>query len=107
MTKTVIVMPLQFKREPYKNHSYSAVVSFDGQIYTRLGDGYIGIHFSTNLDGRGRSYFSAGIGPSNFEDLARMMVEVDPQAAIRAFGAAMRDVEIQKRGTDTSAVVAA
>jgi hypothetical protein len=35
------------------------------------------------------------------------MVEVDPQAAIRAFGAAMRDVEIQKRQTDAPDTFAA
>lgn len=36
-----------------------------------------------------------------------MMVEVDPRAAIRAFGAGMRDVEIEKREVDSSETVAA
>jgi hypothetical protein len=100
-------MQLKFTRSPYKDHSYSAEESMDGQIYTRPGDGFIGIHFSTNADRRSRSYFSAGIGPNQFEELARLMVEVDPQAAIRAFGAAMQDVEIQKQEADSSGVVAA
>jgi hypothetical protein len=101
------VMPLKFTRSPYQEHNYSAEVSFDGQIYTRPGDDFIGIHFSTNPDGHNRNTFNAGINPCQFEGLARLMVEADPQAAIRAFGAAMMDVEIQKPETDASEVVAA
>jgi hypothetical protein len=101
------VMPLKFTRSPYKDHSYSAEVSMDGQLYTRPGDGYIGIHFSTDPDRHNRSYFSAGINPHKFEELARLMVEADPQAAVRAFGAAIQDVEIQKREKGPSEVIAA
>jgi hypothetical protein len=36
-----------------------------------------------------------------------MMVEADLQAAIRAFGAVMPNVEIQKREADSSGAVAA
>ena len=100
-------MPLKFRREPYRDHSYSAEMSFAGRMCAMSVDGYIGIQFSTKPDGLRRSHFRAAIGPAKFEELARLMVEVDPQAAIRAFGAAMQDVEIQKRETDTSAVVAA
>jgi hypothetical protein len=100
-------VPLTFTRSPYKDHHYSAEESMDGQMYTRPGDGYIGIHFSTKPDLRNRSYFSAGINPNRFEELARLMVEADPQAATRAFGMAMKDVEIQKRETEASEVVAA
>jgi hypothetical protein len=35
------------------------------------------------------------------------MIETDPQAAIRAFGAAMRHIEIQKQEADASETVAA
>lgn len=107
MTKSVIVMPLEFKREPYGDHSYFAEVSFDGRMYAKAVDGFIGIQFSTNPNGIRRSTFSAGIGPKKFEELARMMIEVDPQAAIRAFGAVMKEVEIQIRETDATEVVAA
>jgi hypothetical protein len=48
-----------------------------------------------------------GIDPKQFEDLARLMIETDPQAAIRAFGAAMRHIEIQKQEADASETVAA
>jgi hypothetical protein len=105
MTKPVIVMPLEFKREPYGGHSYRAARWFDGHMYAKSIDGFIGIQFTTKPDGR--SQFSAGIGPAKFEELARMMIEADPQAAVRAFGAAMKDIEIQKRETDASQVVAA
>jgi hypothetical protein len=37
------VMPLKFTRSPYEEHSYSAEVSFGGRMYTRPGDGFIGI----------------------------------------------------------------
>jgi hypothetical protein len=47
------------------------------------------------------------LAPEQFEELARLMVEADPQAAIRAFGAAMQDVEIQKREAVSSEAVAA
>jgi len=76
-------------------------------MYTRPGDGFIGISFSTSPDGRHRSHFAAGIDPKKFEELARLMVEADAQAAIRAFGAAMLDVQIQKQEADPSETVAA
>jgi hypothetical protein len=37
------------------------------------------------------------IGAGRFAELARMMVEVDPTAAIHAFGAALQIVEVQGR----------
>jgi len=83
---------------------YSGEEDMKGQIFTRPGDGYIGIQLSTNAE-RKPSHFSAGIGPNKFEALARMMVEVDPQAAIRAFGAVMNDITVQKRD-DTEATAA-
>ncbi len=97
------VMPLKFTREPYRDHSNSAEVSFDGRMYAMSVDGYVGIQFSTKPDGLRRSHFRAAIGAAKFEELARLMVEADPQAV----GAAMKDVEIQKRETDASEVVAA
>jgi hypothetical protein len=103
-------MELKFTRSPYEDHSYFAEKSYDGQMRVWHHDhsyGYLEIGFSTNPDGRRRSTFSAGIGPNKFEELARLMVEADPQAAIRAFGAAMQDVEIQKRETNPSEAVAA
>ncbi|MDN3276954.1 hypothetical protein QWJ07_22015 [Frankia sp. RB7] len=82
-------IPLTFRR-------YSGEEDMKGQIFTRPSDGYIGIQLSTNAEVK-PSHFSAGVEPDKFEALARMMVEVDPQAAIRAFGAVMNDITIQKR----------
>jgi hypothetical protein len=105
-------MKLTFTRSPYEEHHPLAEKDFDGSISRCIsnsfqGAGYLQISFSTNPDGQKRSTFSAPIGPKQFEELARLMVEADPQAAIRAFGSAMKDIEIQKRETDTSEVVAA
>jgi hypothetical protein len=97
----IMHIPLTFNRNPL---NYSAEKSMDGQIFTRPGDGYIGIQFSTNAELK-PSHFSAGVGPGKFEALARLMVEVDPQAAIRAFGAAMNDITVQK--LDAAEVVTA
>jgi hypothetical protein len=72
-------MQLRFKRSRYEDHSYFAEKSYDGHIRICC--------VSTNPDGVRRSTFGAGIGPNQFEELARLMVEVDPRAAIRAFGA--------------------
>ena len=106
-------MQLKFTRSPYEDHSYFAEKSCDGQTRIWRAEtrgqsyGYLEIGFSTNPSGQRRSTFTAGIGPNQFEEMARLMIEADPQAAIRAFGAAMKDVEIQKREIATSEVVAA
>ena len=92
-------MQLRFKRSLYEDHSYFAEKSYDAHIRIWC--------VSINPDGVRRSTFGAGIGPNQFEELARLMVEVDPRAAIRAFGAGMRDVEIEKREVNSSKTVAA
>jgi hypothetical protein len=83
--------------------------SYDGQmrVWHEHSYSYLEIGFSTNPDGIRRCTFSAGIGPDKFEELARLMVEAEAQGAIRAFGAALQAVEIQKRETDSSGAVAA
>jgi hypothetical protein len=111
--RIVMHMHLKFTRSPYEDHSYFAEKSYDGQMRiwrTETRDqsyGYLEIGFSTNPNGQRRSTFTAGIGPYQFGEMARLMVEADPQAAIRAFGAAIKDIEIQKREIDPSEVVAA
>jgi hypothetical protein len=104
-------MKLKFTRSPYEEHSCFAEKFYDGHMciwrFHDKSTGYLEIGFSTNPDGRRRSTFNAPIGPDQFEELARLMVEADPQAAIRAFGAAMKDVEIQNPEIDASQVAAA
>ena len=68
---------------------------------------YLELRFATNLNGQRSSLFSTGISPQHFEEVARMMMEADPQAAIRAFGAAMQTAEIQRREVNTTASIAA
>jgi hypothetical protein len=43
------------------------------------------------------SRFHTAIHPRHFAEVAQMMVEADPEAAIRAFGKAMENVHIEKR----------
>jgi hypothetical protein len=68
---------------------------FPGDRY-RLSEGRV--HFTFYCKGgRGGSDFTGHILPEQFRDLARIMVQVDPQAAIRAFGAAMQHISVQER----------
>jgi hypothetical protein len=57
--------------------------------------GLIEIGFCSNPDGERRSTFEAYIVPDDFAELAKLMLKADPQAAIRAFGAALQDVSVQ------------
>jgi hypothetical protein len=41
--------------------------------------------------GYGRSRFQIGILPDSFADLAQAMMHTDPEAAIKAFGAALQE----------------
>ena len=81
---------IRFKGSRYEDHSYFAEKSYDGHIRIWC--------VSTNPDGV-RGYVWCGMRANQFEELARLMVEVDPRAAIRAFGAGMRDVEIERAGS--------
>ena len=47
--------------------------------------------------------FFIPIEPEAFADLAREMIKADPQAAIRAFGKAMQEIEISALDTDQAA----
>src|SRR5262249_53969675 len=55
----------------------------------------IGISFVTNPDGQRSSTFEAYIEADKFEELAQMMVDADPQKAIRAFGAVLQGVNVE------------
>jgi hypothetical protein len=61
--------------------------------------GGIEFTFTTNPYGEKRSDFYGKILCERFEELARLMIKVDPQAAIRAFGAAMQYVSVQAADT--------
>ncbi len=53
------------------------------------------IKFTTNPDGQRGNAFRVTIGREEFRELAAVMMSADPTAAIRAFGAAMQEAEIQ------------
>lgn len=58
-------------------------------------EGHIEMRFGTGGEERQSSYY-APIGEGRFAELAQAMIKANPQAAIRAFGAAMQSVEIAK-----------
>ena len=96
------MLKLSVRRAPLSDHSYSAEQSFDATLSV----GHMGVdddrrwlelRFATNPEGRNVSLFGLAIYPSDFAELARMMVEADPAAAIHAFGAAMQTAEIERR----------
>jgi hypothetical protein len=49
------------------------------------------------MDVADSSFFQSYIGPDNFSDLAKMMVEADPEKAIKAFGLALQQAEVVRR----------
>jgi len=59
------------------------------------------IKFATNPNGLNRSRFTVPIPSSEFGELAKKMIEADPQAAIKAFGAAIHDAKITVRRDDS------
>jgi hypothetical protein len=64
-----------------------------GATEVLAGQWYLSVAFITNPDGQKRSSFDGVISPDNFNDLAKEMMKVDPVAAIKAFGAAMQEIQ--------------
>lgn len=57
--------------------------------------GRIEVEFSTEPNWNGwPQRFGTSIYPRDFKDLAKFMVEADPQEAIKAFGSALQDFRI-------------
>jgi hypothetical protein len=86
--------PIQFTivRSPASSDSYFKEKHFQCRLWAGPADGYLRLFFDT---GNG-SEFRGGISPSQFADLARAMVATDLEAAIKAFGAALQQVEMPK-----------
>lgn len=59
---------------------------FGGKTYD-----YIEVGFSTDKP-LGKGWFTATIRAADFEALAKEMVKTDPEASVKAFGAALQDV---------------
>ncbi len=104
------MLKLSITQSPLKEHSYFAEKTLAGslQVVRVPGDfRFLALSFVTNPDGERSSQFSTGIDPKQFEELARMMMDADPQAAVRAFGTALQTAEVQRRESNTTQVVAA
>jgi hypothetical protein len=99
------MLKLSINQSPVSDHSYFAEKTLSGSLFV---DGisddlrYLALRFATNPDGRRSSLFSTAILPKHFEEVARMMLEADPQAAIRAFGTVLQTAEVQRREREGS-----
>ena len=86
-------MRVSFQRGPLSGgHGKSKY--YKGAIKAVGSDGidHLEIGFGTNPDGRRHTIFHARIGPEHFKELALLMMEANPRAAIKAFGVAMQSV---------------
>jgi hypothetical protein len=91
-------MRVQFRREPKSDHNYFVERTFDAYIGpVRFPDDSraLRIAFATNPGGQG-SLFNGYIMSRDFGDLAKEMLEADPESAIRAFGAALQEFGVEK-----------
>jgi hypothetical protein len=96
----VIMLKLLGRRQPLKDHAFSAEKSFDATLHVdHLDDDqrWLSLSFVTNPDGQNVSRFGLAIYPRDFGELARMMVDADPTAAMQAFGIAMQAVQVERR----------
>jgi hypothetical protein len=106
------MLKLSINRSPFGEHSYFAEKTIAGSLLvSRVGRPsdfrYLEIRFVTNPDGQRSSLFSSAIVPEQFEEVARMMMEADPQAAVRAFGAVLQTAEVKRLDGNASESVAA
>jgi hypothetical protein len=99
------MLKLSVTRMPQCDHSDSQEESFEATLsVVRMDDydGCLGLRVATNPNGRKVSLFRMSISARHFAELARMMVEADPAAAIHAFGAAMQTADIERRPPATA-----
>src|SRR5262245_39379613 len=59
--------------------------------------GRIEIGFRTNPNGERQSTFEAYILRDQFVEIARLMAKADVQAAVRAFGTVLQELDVQER----------
>ena len=52
--------------------------------------GVVTLGYSRNMNGRDKTHYSVIVGPDDFANLALAMMNANPQAAIKAFGAALQ-----------------
>jgi hypothetical protein len=88
------MIPITVNRSPFTGDGPHSRQKYSGALLAeRYGSGgWIAITFCTNPKGLRKQSFYSAIGPRDFKDLARLMMEVDPVEAIKAFGVAMQEV---------------
>jgi hypothetical protein len=89
-------------REPTNSASTFTRTEFNGgfRALREKADWPACIKFGLSTDRpsvRNSSQFTGYITTDKFSHLAKLMFEADPEAAIRAFGAAMQEADIQRR----------
>ncbi len=88
------MLPLTLRREGRENSGGRPTRELKGSIRAIKWLPYLEIGFGTDLPER-NSIFLGYI--SDFETLAKEMVKADPEAAIKAFGAAMQQVSFSPK----------
>jgi hypothetical protein len=84
-------LELNITRSPLSNHTETTSA---GTLFVdRTGDEkWLQLSFVTDPDGEA-CFFDTEIRPRHFATVAQMMMDADPEAAIRAFGKAMETVK--------------
>jgi hypothetical protein len=106
------MLNLSVTRQPLSERSYFAKKTYEATLSVEhVGvsndeQRWLDLTFAIKPDGKHGSVFGLAISPSDFAELARMMVEVDPATAIHAFGAAMQSADIERRAPTKDAQAA-
>ncbi len=93
------MLKFNIRRSPFSDHSYFAEKDIQASLFVENWNEdqkWLQLRFSTGTNAR-TSIFEGALYPHNFAVLPEMMMEADPEAAIRAFGKAMTAVKIQRR----------
>jgi hypothetical protein len=83
------MVKMSWVRTPRSGGSFFQHAWFNGTL-NYCTDGWLSLEFVTS----GGSRFNGSIRQDQFAELAKEMVLANPEAAIKAFGAAMQTVEI-------------
>jgi len=71
------------------------------------GQRWLDLRFGTDPAKKTGNFFNTAINPRDFAVVAQLMIEADPECAIRAFGKAMEGAKIQKRSDQSGSDEAA
>jgi hypothetical protein len=90
-------MEMNVIREPAEAAPPLIPLSYKASLHVEPTPGrqsnYLALRFNTGGKERG-SLFHTSIAPSSFTELAKLMMQADPSAAITAFGAVMLEMPV-------------